>query len=91
MSFDRASRIAWLKEEAKKRVLLLDGAWGVMMQGYKLGEAEFRGTRFADHDSELKGDNDLLTLTRPDIVRLYMEGAIPMSKLDLRALGMVQD
>jgi len=69
MSFDRTSRIAWLKEEAKKRVLLLDGAWGVMMQGYKLGEAEFRGQRFADHDSELKGDNDLLTLTRPDIVR----------------------
>ena len=69
MSFDRTSRIAWLKEEAKKRVLLLDGSWGVMMQGYKLGEAEFRGTRFADHNSELKGDNDLLTLTRPDIVR----------------------
>jgi len=69
MSFDRTSRIAWLKEEAKKRVLLLDGAWGVMMQGYRLGEAEFRGTRFADHASELKGDNDLLTLTRPDIVR----------------------
>jgi 5-methyltetrahydrofolate--homocysteine methyltransferase len=69
MNFDRTSRIAWLKEEAKKRVLLLDGSWGVMMQGYKLGEAEFRGQRFADHPTELKGDNDLLILTRPDIVR----------------------
>jgi 5-methyltetrahydrofolate--homocysteine methyltransferase len=69
MSFDRAARIRWLTEEAKKRVLLLDGSWGVMIQGYGLGEAEFRGARFADHDGELKGDNDLLTLTRPDIVR----------------------
>ena len=69
MSFDRASRIRWMMEEAKKRVLLLDGAWGVMMQSYKLDEDAFRGTRFAGHNSELKGDNDLLTLTRPDIVR----------------------
>jgi 5-methyltetrahydrofolate--homocysteine methyltransferase len=69
MSFDRASRIKWLMEESKKRVLLLDGSWGVVMQGYNLGEGDFRGSRFADHNSELKGDNDLLTLTRPDIVR----------------------
>jgi 5-methyltetrahydrofolate--homocysteine methyltransferase len=69
MSFDRASRIQWLMEEAKKRVLILDGSWGVVMQGYRLSEADFRGNRFADHESELKGDNDLLTLTRPDIVR----------------------
>jgi 5-methyltetrahydrofolate--homocysteine methyltransferase len=69
MSFDRASRIRWMMEEARKRVLLLDGAWGVMMQSYRLDEAAFRGARFADHPGELKGDNDLLTLTRPDIVR----------------------
>ena len=41
MSFTRAQRIAWLKEQAKKRILLLDGSWGVMIQGYKLGEARF--------------------------------------------------
>jgi 5-methyltetrahydrofolate--homocysteine methyltransferase len=69
MSFDRAQRIAWLKAEAKKRILLLDGAWGVMIQGYGLSEADFRGARFADHASDLKGNNDLLTLTRPDIIR----------------------
>jgi 5-methyltetrahydrofolate--homocysteine methyltransferase len=69
MSNDRAARIAWLKEEAKKRILLLDGAWGVMIQGYGLGEADFRGQRFADHLRDLKGNNDLLTLTRPEIVR----------------------
>jgi len=69
MSVDRTARIRWLMEEAKRRVLLLDGSWGVMIQGYGLSEADFRGQRFIGHDSELKGDNDLLTLTRPDIVR----------------------
>ena len=69
MSFDRASRIQWLKEEARKRILLLDGSWGVMIQGYKLGEGDFRGQRFAGHSHDLKGNNDLLTLTKPDIIR----------------------
>ncbi len=68
MSFDRAARIEWLKREAKKRILLLDGAWGVMIQGYGLSEADFRGERFRDHSHDLKGNNDLLTLTRPDII-----------------------
>ncbi len=77
MSFDRAQRIAWLKQEARRRVLLLDGAWGVMIQDYKLTEADFRGARFAGHGRDLRGNNDLLTLTRPDIVteigRAYLE------------------
>ncbi|HEY2069624.1 MAG TPA: methionine synthase [Rhizomicrobium sp.] len=69
MSFDRAARIRWMHEEAKKRILLLDGSWGVMIQGYRLGEGDFRGQRFAASARDLKGNNDLLTLTRPDIVR----------------------
>ncbi len=69
MSFDRAGRLTWLKEEARKRILLLDGSWGVLIQNYKLGEDDFRGERFGNHAKELKGNNDLLTLTRPDIVR----------------------
>jgi 5-methyltetrahydrofolate--homocysteine methyltransferase len=69
MSIDRAARIAWMKQEAQKRILLLDGSWGVMIQGYKLGEDDFRGSRFGNHPSELKGNNDLLTLTKPDIIR----------------------
>ena len=77
MSFDRTARIAWLKEEAKKRILLLDGAWGVMIQGYGLSEEDFRGSRFGNHAHDLKGNNDLLTLTRPDIVsdiaRAYLD------------------
>ncbi|HEX4160792.1 MAG TPA: methionine synthase [Rhizomicrobium sp.] len=68
MNNNRAARAEWLKQEATKRILLLDGAWGVMIQGYGLGEADFRGERFRDHSHDLKGNNDLLTLTRPDII-----------------------
>jgi 5-methyltetrahydrofolate--homocysteine methyltransferase len=80
MSFDRSARIAWMKEEAKKRLLLLDGSWGVMIQGFKLGEEDFRGARFGNHPSELKGNNDLLTLTKPEIIqnigRQYLEAGV---------------
>src|ERR1700760_4072280 len=80
MSFTRENRIGWMKEEAKKRLLLLDGSWGVMIQGFKLGEADFRGARFGNHPSELKGNNDLLTLTKPDIIqnigRQYLEAGV---------------
>ena len=69
MSFTRDARIAWMKAEAKKRLLLLDGSWGVMIQGFKLGEEDFRGARFGNHPSELKGNNDLLTLTKPEIIQ----------------------
>jgi len=69
MSFDRASRIAWLMKEARERILLLDGAWGVMIQGFGLSESDFRGARFGGHGSDLKGNNDLLTLTKPEIIR----------------------
>jgi len=80
MSFTRENRIGWMKEEAKKRLLLLDGSWGVMIQGFKLGEADFRGARFGNHPSELKGNNDLLTLTKPEIIqsigRQYLEAGV---------------
>src|SRR5215472_2611865 len=68
MSYDRQSRFAWLREEARERILVLDGSWGVLIQGYGLKEQDYRGSRFVDHARELKGNNDLLTLTRPDIV-----------------------
>ncbi len=57
-----------LAEALAQRILVLDGATGTMQQGYKLSEADFRGTRFADHHLELKGNGDVLCLTRPDIV-----------------------
>ena len=64
----RAERIAALKAAAKTRILILDGSWGVMIQREGLSEADFRGERFTDAPGELKGDNDVLCLTRPDIV-----------------------
>ena len=54
---------------AAQRILVLDGAMGTMIQRHKLEEEDFRGTRFAQHPSPLKGNNDLLALTRPDILR----------------------
>jgi len=58
-----------LQDQLSKRILLLDGAMGTMIQGYKLEEADYRGERFADWASELKGNNDLLSLTQPQIIR----------------------
>ena len=60
-----------------KRILVLDGAMGTMVQRHKPTEADFRGERFRNHPKELRGDNDLLVLTRPDIIaaihRQYLE------------------
>ncbi len=58
---------------AKTRVLVLDGAMGTMIQRYQLGEADYRGQRFADHHMDLKGNNDLLSLTQPHIIRRIHE------------------
>ena len=58
-----------LRNLLKERILLLDGAMGTMIQSYRLQERDFRGERFADHGCDLKGNNDLLSLTQPDIIR----------------------
>jgi 5-methyltetrahydrofolate--homocysteine methyltransferase len=58
-----------LRELLGKRILVLDSAMGTMVQGYELGEDDYRGERFADWKSDLKGNNDLLSLTQPDIIR----------------------
>ncbi|OGX24493.1 MAG: methionine synthase [Omnitrophica WOR_2 bacterium GWF2_38_59] len=52
----------------QKRILVLDGAMGTMIQRYNLQEEDYRGSVFADHESSLKGNNDLLSITRPDII-----------------------
>ncbi|BDI07807.1 homocysteine S-methyltransferase family protein [Sphaerotilus microaerophilus] len=62
------TRAAQLPALMRERILVLDGAMGTMIQRYKLTEADFRGTRFADHPTDLKGNNDLLVLTRPDVI-----------------------
>jgi len=58
-----------LMTQMRKRILILDGAMGTMIQAYKLEEADYRGDRFADWPSELKGNNDLLSLTQPHIIK----------------------
>ncbi len=65
---NRQDRVAALKAASKQRVLILDGSWGVMFQKRGLTEADYRGDRFKDHPGQMKGNNDILCLTRPDIV-----------------------
>ena len=65
----RKLRLAKFYELLKQRILILDGAMGTMIQRCNLGEADYRGERFADWPSDLKGNNDLLVLTRPDVIR----------------------
>ncbi len=74
------ARVDALLTALERRILVIDGAMGTMVQGYKLDEADYRGTRFADHGHDLKGNNDLLTLTRPDVI-----GAIHDAYLDAGA------
>ena len=65
------------KNLLKERILIIDGAMGTMVQSYKLEEADFRGERFANHPCDLKGYNDVLSMTRPDVIeaihRAYCE------------------
>lgn len=65
----RQSRIAALKSALENHVVILDGAAGTFIQGYELDEAGYRGERFADWSCDIKGNNDILNLSRPEIVR----------------------
>jgi 5-methyltetrahydrofolate--homocysteine methyltransferase len=58
-----------IREELEKRILIIDGAMGTMIQRHILTEEDFRGERFKDHPCDVKGNNDLLNLTRPDIIK----------------------
>jgi 5-methyltetrahydrofolate--homocysteine methyltransferase len=64
----REARIEALKQAAGERILVLDGAWGAQIQELGLGETEFRGERLADHPLTLRGNNDVLCITRPEVV-----------------------
>jgi len=60
---------AYLRSAFARRIHILDGAMGTMIQKHQLNEAQFRGERFKDHPKELKGDNDLLCFTQPEIIQ----------------------
>jgi 5-methyltetrahydrofolate--homocysteine methyltransferase len=70
-SYTRGADFARLLAE---RIMILDGAMGTMIQTYKLSESDFRGSRFADHGKDVKGNNELLSLVRPDIIQAIHEG-----------------
>jgi 5-methyltetrahydrofolate--homocysteine methyltransferase len=65
---NRQERIDYLEAELDRRILVIDGAMGTMIQRYKLGEADFRGERFANHGHELRGNNDIFVLTKPEMI-----------------------
>ena len=68
-AWTRERRLGALESLLARRILVLDGAMGTMIQSYALKEADYRGERFADWPKDLKGNNDLLSLTQPDIIR----------------------
>ncbi|MEY4766556.1 MAG: hypothetical protein RI907_3229 [Pseudomonadota bacterium] len=63
------TRAAQLPEIMQRRIVVLDGAMGTMIQRYKLTEADYRGTRFVDHHKDVKGNNELLLLSKPEVIR----------------------
>jgi hypothetical protein len=87
------TRAAALPAILERRIAILDGAMGTMIQRYKLSEAQYRGERFKDHAKDLKGNNDLLQLTQPQVITididfdgtLYWNGEQLAGRADLEA------
>ncbi len=73
MNLPAYTRAAQLPAILKQRLVILDGAMGTMIQRFKLSEAQFRGERFVDFGRDVKGNNELLSLTRPDVVQAVHE------------------
>ena len=69
----RGSRAQELQSILRSRILVLDGAMATMIQNHRLSEGEFRGVRFKDHPVDVRGNNDLLCLTRPELIRSIHE------------------
>lgn len=65
---DRSTRLTALRTALQQRILILDGGMGTMIQSYKLEEQDYRGARFADWPSDVKGNNDLLLLSKPEVI-----------------------
>lgn len=74
---NREQRKALFNQALKERILVIDGAMGSLIQSYELTEQDYRGEQFGDHSSDLKGNNDLLSITRPDVIgeihRAYLD------------------
>ena len=77
---NRNDRLQALRQALRERILILDGGMGTMIQSYRLQEEDYRGERFADWPQDVKGNNDLLILSRPDVI-----GSIEKAYLDAGA------
>ena len=74
----------------KERILILDGGMGTMVQGFKLTEKDYRGKQFADWMSDLKGNNDLLCITRPDVIKsIHRQYLVPIFLLPTLSMQML--
>src|ERR671939_98591 len=73
---EREARISKFRALLKQRIIILDCAMGTMIQGYELSEEDYRGERFKDYPKELKGNNDLLSITQPQIIRVIHEAVL---------------
>jgi 5-methyltetrahydrofolate--homocysteine methyltransferase len=106
MTTARTERLNALRQALTERILVIDGAMGTMIQGYRLGESDYRGERFASWPCDLKGNNDILVLTQPQIVaeihRAYLDAGADIietntftanysSQADYRAEELVRD
>ena len=75
-----------LKQALEQRILILDGAMGTMIQKYKLTEADFRGERFKESAVDLRGNNDLLTLTQPLLISRFMRNIYKRAPILLKPI-----
>src|SRR5512145_3180557 len=106
MNTQRIERLKALRQALTERILVIDGAMGTMIQGYKLAESDYRGERFKSWPCDLKGNNDILVLTQPKIVaeihRAYLDAGADIietntftanysSQADYRAEELVRD
>jgi 5-methyltetrahydrofolate--homocysteine methyltransferase len=93
---NRNDRITTLKELINKRILIIDGAMGSMIQSYELEEEDYRGDRFEDHHLDIKGNNDILSITQPHIIeeihKAYLDaGADIIETNSFNATGIAQN
>ena len=86
MKKSKSNKFNLLSDLLQKRILVLDGAMGTMVQRYKVSEQDFRGERFKSHTIDLKGNNDILVLTKPDVIReihsAYLEAGSDIIETD---------
>ncbi len=81
---ERQARLSRFRGLLAQRILILDCAMGTMIQSYGLDEEDYRGERFADHPGDLKGNNDLLSITQPHIIRAIHEATMEAARTSSR-------